>query len=160
MCFQKIKSFHKRYIDRCRSFYSSSIAGLFTGVIIGIFFSLVTDASFNRWINPFQLGELFAAIIYFGFTLILIYILYFFGKACVYVVCIYFLMTKIVRNSSKKKNCLINFKINYFAGIYSATWVASLIILHTQFMIALYVSIMFILLYFPVEYFVVRNKKG
>jgi len=155
MYLKKIKLFHKRHIDRCRSFYSSSIAGLFTGIIIGILFSLITDTSFNRWINLLHWGELFAAIVYFGFIFILIIILYFFGK-----ICVYFFIAKPIKDSSKKKKCLVDFRINYFAGIYSASWTASLVLLYTKLMTAIYVSIIFILLYLPIEYFTVRNKKS
>jgi len=146
MCIKKIKAFHKRYAERCRNFYSSSIAGLFTGVIIGILFSLITDSKFNRWINLFSY-ELFAAVVYFAFIFLVLYILYFFGKLC------------IILFISKDKKNLISFKINYFAGVYAATWSASLIILHTKINIAIYISILFIILYFPIEYFTVRNKK-
>ena len=146
MCIGKIRLFHRKYRKRCRNFYSGSIAGLFTGIAIGIFFTLITDVKFNRWINLASY-ELFVAIIYFLFVFFVLVVLYFLGKLLVW-----FLVTK-------SKDELIGFRINYFASIYSASFTASLIILHDNLFIASIVTLAFIVLYFPVEYFSVRNKK-
>lgn len=146
MCIKKIRLFHKRYLKRCRNFYSSSIAGLLTGTAIGIFFSLITDVSFDRWINIFSI-ELFAAIIYFMFVFFILFVFYFIGKYGVW----FFI--------SKNKDDLVGFKINYFASIYSASWAASLIILHSKILVAIYVSIVYLILYLPLEYFTVRTKR-
>lgn len=146
MCIKKIRKFQKKYNERCRNFYSSTIAGLSTGFVIGILFSLITDSKFNRWINLFSY-EFFAALIYFVFVLILLYILYHLGKG---------VMEHILHY---KKKDLINYKINYFAGIYSAIGSASFVILHSQTQMIIYVLIFFILFYFPIQYLTVRTKK-
>lgn len=140
-----IKKLYNKYRDRCRNFHFNTIAGLFTGAIIGIFFNLITNSTFNRWINPFNLGELMAAIIYFSITIFLVWISYFIGKLFIWLFI------------SKQKKHLINFKINYFAGIYSAIWVASLLILKDKLKLMFYLSVIFILLYLPIEYLVVKN---
>lgn len=152
MCINKIKRFHRKYRDRLRNFYSSSIAGLFTGLIIGLFFSLITDSDFNRWINIFSY-EIFAGVIYFIFTIFLIIFFYIFGM----------LMTRWVvasqiDNEKSKKKHMINFRINYFAGMYSATFVTSIILLNKS-EIIYPISIGFILFYLPCAYFAVRTKK-
>ena len=149
---KKIKSFHRKYSDRCRNFYASTLAGLFTGVIVGIFFSLMTNSEFNRWINLFSY-ELVAAVIYFLFTLVLIFSLYIVG------VIIGKTFTHFAKLSpTKQKQFLISFRVNYFAGIYSASWVTSLFILNGKTLISLTVSALFIFAYVPVEYFTVCTK--
>lgn len=151
MCFKEIKAFHKKYRKRCRSFYSSSIAGLFTGVMIGILFSLITDSQFNRWIN-LRSYEFFAAIIYFGFTIFILWVFYYLGKGL-------FWLILHVSHISNKEDDLIGFKINFIAGIYSAAFSASLILLNNKFPIIIYVTLAFIIFYLLVEYYAVRNKK-
>jgi len=148
-CLDKIISFHKRYKKRCRNFWSSSIAGLFTGAMIGILFSLITDAKFNRWINLMSY-ELFAAVIYVGLTIFMLWFFYHLGKLLLWVILHFFRL-------SSKKDELVGFKINFVAGIYSALFATSLILLSKE-RVSLYVGIMFGLLYFPVEYFAVRTK--
>ena len=140
------KSFHKKYKKRCRNFYSSSIAGLFTGVAIGILFSLMIDSKFNRWINLVSY-ELFVVMIYFSFVFIVLYILYYLGKLCMW-----FFITK-------NKDELMGFKINYFAGIYAATFSASMVILNDNSFVRNIVALFFVLLYFPVEYYTVKNNR-
>jgi len=84
MCFKNIKKLLKKlltknYAKRRRNFYSSTIAGLFTGIAIGIFFSSITDVNFNRWIDIFS-NEAFAAGVYFLSTLVVMIIFYHIGK--------------------------------------------------------------------------------
>lgn len=151
MCFDKITRFIHTYKKRCVSFLSSTIAGLFTGVMIGIFFSLVTDIDFNRWIN---LGnyELFAGIIYVLFTYALLYLLYLLGTLLVWVICLVFK----IRNRYQEK---INFKINYFASALATLFITPLILLEGNMKTQLTISIVFILLYFPTMFWIVRDSK-
>jgi len=72
---KKIITTHKIHKKRARNFYSSSIAGLFSGVTITMLFDFLTDTSFNRWINLFGL-EAFAAFIYLTFSWGVLFVLY------------------------------------------------------------------------------------
>ena len=137
-------SFYKTHKNRCRNFYTSSIAGLFSGIIIGLFFILMTDSTFNRWINLFGY-ELLVSIIFFGLILLFLWLGYWIGKGLVF-----FLI-------AKDKDDLVSFKINYFAGTYSTAFSSSLLILHNHFAIASYFTIFFILMYFPINYFAVKE---
>lgn len=153
MCLERIRKFQKKYKDRCRSFYSSTVAGLYTGVAIGILFTLIADSKFNRWINLLSY-ELFAAIVYFLFTIFMVFSLYLVGWICVHL----FIASKI-SNENKKKQHLINFRINYVASLYSASWITSVILLWDKTSIIFWVSLFFILLYPVAAYIAVRNKK-
>lgn len=147
MCLRRIQSFRSRYKKRIRAFYSSSIAGSFTGVLIGVLFSLITDTTFNRWIDVFSY-ELFAAIIYVLFILLGSWFFYHIGN--------FFIRTFI----SNKKEDLIGFKINYFAGIYSALFSATLVVLsHNNASLSIKVLVVFVIVYFPLEFFVVRTRE-
>jgi len=143
--------FRNKYRERCRNFYSSSISGLFTGITIGIFFSFITYSTFHRWINFFSY-EIFVALIYLCFAFIIIAIFYFIG---------YLIMRfLILRNVSNKGKELIGFRINFLAGIYSAFFGTSLLILKDRFRLLLLVTFLFLILYFPLEYIAVVTKQS
>lgn len=149
--FKKLINPFWKYRARCRAFLSSSIAGLFTGVMIGIFFSLVTDVNFNRWIN-LRDYELLAGIIYAFFTYLVLYLLYLVGILFIWTICFFF---KIKNKISER----VNFKINYFASAITTLFVTPLVLLNGNLKTQLTISIIFILLYFPTMYLVVKNPK-
>ena len=60
---------------------------------------------------------------------------------------------------TKNKDELMGFKINYFAGIYAATFSASMVILNDNSFVRNIVALFFVLLYFPVEYYTVKNNR-
>jgi len=148
MCIERIKEFNKEYKKRINNFVSSAITGLISGVIIIIFFNLITDSTFNRRINLFNLGEAFAAGIYLLFTLSLLYVLFLFGRFV------------FKRCMSKKKEDLIGFRINYFAGTYSATFGAFLYGFRNSIYSMIIILILFLLIYVPTIYFAVRDNKN
>ena len=149
--FKNVIKKYKRYKKRLRNFFSSSISGLFTGAAIAIFFSLITNSNFNRWID-IRSYEIVAGIIYVFFTYFLLFIFYYLGKGLIFLVCFFFKI-------KNKKEDILNFKINFFAGVYSAFFVAPLIILKGHLNMQLTIGIIFVLFYFPFMYLVIRNTK-
>jgi len=148
MCVKKIFSYRKKNRDRIRKFYSNLVAGLFTGILIGILFSFITKSTFIRWIDLAQIGELLAAVIYIVFIAMLSYILYWFGRLLIWLF------------GFKNDDDLIGFRMNYVAGIYSASWISILIIVHSNICLCIYVTLGYLILYLPMEYLAVRNKKS
>jgi hypothetical protein len=117
----KIKKYFrvfKRYRGRFGEFIIDSVAGLLSGTIIGVFFSLIASITFNRWIN---LGnyEFFAAIIYVFFTLCILWFFYWLGMF-------------IAKFIFKSKKLLIGFHLNMIAGVFSSM-ISFLVVLYHNF---------------------------
>jgi len=126
-----------------KDFYLSVIAGLFSGLGIGIFFRLTTDIVFNRWINLFSY-ELFAAIIYVLFVLFILGILYTLGMLIV----IFIL---------KDKKRTLSFHLNFIA-VYSSAITFLLILYYNISLIRNVIALVGFILFFVLAYFTVKRR--
>lgn len=140
----KFQKYREEYLKQRSMFYSSAIAGVFTGLVIAIFFEFIRITESEKWINLMSY-DVFPFIIYLFIAYVLLYLLYVIGKLLVYILI------------SKEKEQLLEFKINYFAGMYSTTLVTGLILLKGKMWITLVIFSLFT--YIPLEYFAVVEVK-
>ena len=129
---------------KLKDFYLSVIAGVFSGSAIGIFFRLTTDTSFNRWIDLSSF-EIFAAIIYLIFVLIVLAFFYFFG----------ILITKYLLRDKKR---ILNFHLNFIAGTYSSATTYLLVLYYNVPIIRNTSVIVAAVLFFILAYYTVKRK--
>lgn len=144
---KKLPKFIKIYINnigKLKDLCSSVIAGLLSGTAIGIFFSLTTDFTFNRWINLFSY-EIFAAIVYVIFILVLLLIFYGLGLL-------------ITRSFWKDKRRPYGFYLNFVAGIYSSAITFLLVLYYNQPKIRNTIAITGLLLFFVLAHFTIKKK--
>ena len=138
--FKILKNNHGKLKD----FISSVIAGLFSGTAVGIFFSLTTNITFNRWINLFSF-ELVPAIVYFIFFLFILLIFY----------CIGSFITKFIWKDNKR---LFGFYINFISGTYSSALSFLLVLYYKNILTLITLLILGIIILFILAYFTVKRK--
>ena len=140
--------FKKRYWPyrgRLKDFFVSVFGGFFSGLVVGIFFSLVTDTTFNGWINPLKLGELVALTIYTLFTFLLLVFFYKLGDWGVKLS---------IGNSSRS----FSFYLNYIAGAFSSTTVFLFTLYYDVPLIRNTIAIIFVITFFLLAEFTIRKK--
>ncbi len=130
-------------IGKYKEFCITSFAGLFTGVVIGIFFSLTIDAKFNRWINLLS-PEIGAFVVYLIGTLFLAYLFYWVG---------YFLTWLI----DKRK--IMTFHLSYISGVYCAIVSFLLVLYYINFKTDLLIGLVGVIFYFVVAHFAVKRRR-
>jgi len=128
-----------------KDFYLSVIAGLFSGLCMGIFFSLTIDISFNRWIDPTKLGEFFATVVDVLLILFLLLTFYVVGQ----------LIVKFLLRDKKRH---LSFHLNFIAGIYSSTMTFLLVLYYDAPMMRNTITSIGVVLFFVLAYFTVKRK--
>ncbi len=124
---------------KLKDFTLSSIAGMFSGLSIGIFFSLTTDITFNGWIKDNFLTNVIS-------FLFLIFIFYFLGR---------FIIVKCLLSDKKRE---LSFHLNFIAGIFSSSFTFLLILYHKNLITAIMIGVVLIILFFIVAHFAIREK--
>lgn len=136
-----LKIFTRNY-GKLKDFTISVIAGLFSGLGIGIFFDLTTDITFNRWIN-LKSYEAFAAFIYVIFFFLILIIFYGFGM--------------FITSLMDKKRTL-GFHLNFVAGIYSSTMTFLLVLYFNQPATRYTIAGIGIVFFFILAYYTIKKK--
>ena len=134
----------KKNRGKLKDFYLSVIAGLFSGLGVGIFFNLTTEITFNRWINIFSY-EIIATIIYILFVFIVLGVFYILG-----VLIIIYIIKDVKR--------ILPFHLNFIAGVYSSAITFLLVLYYNQPMIRNTIAIIGGVLFFILAYITVKKK--
>ncbi|GEM_PF-6781730 len=135
-----IKYFKGRNSRKHKSIYTSYIAGIFSAIIVGMFFALATKNNFEGWI-PYK---------NFGWIQYVIYILF--------IIYVFFLFVKIGKTLAPDAEEKYNFKINYVIGLLSSV-ITALLILYHSWGAKIIISLLAIVLYVIIHYSLVRIKK-
>lgn len=139
----KIINHFKKNRGKLKDFGINSIAGIFSGISIGIFFSLTTDITFHRWIDPTTL-ELFPAIIYVIFVLFILTIFYGIGVLITWWL-------------DKKK--IMDFHISFIAGTYCSIMSFLFVLYYNVVLIRNVLAVAFIVIFLIVAYFTIKKKR-
>jgi phosphate starvation-inducible membrane PsiE len=129
--------------NKFREFWIDALAGLLSGTTIGIFFSLVTEIKFIRWINLFS-PEIFAAIIYVVGSFLVLFGFYWLGKVVVYFI-------------DKKR--LMSFRLNMIAGAYTSVVSFLLVTYHSSFETDISIAIIALVILFFLSHSAIKRRK-
>jgi len=141
---KKIASKFRNNRDKLKDFGINSITGLFTGTTIGIFFNLTASVTFNRWIDPTNIGELFATVIYVSFIIFLLAFLYGLGIILTWMI---------------DKNKVYSYHLNFIAGTYCSIMSFLLVLYHKQHLIRNTIAVIGIIVWIVVAYFTIKKEK-
>lgn len=141
MFIKKIINMFKNRSRKLKQLHSSFISSLFSGAIIGIFFSLTTKTSFEGW-NPFSNFGWIQYLIYFTFLIVLLLLFFWYGKG---------LMTD---NEER-----YNFCINYIMGVFTALITAFFITYHLNIKILLWAIGITVISFLIISYLIVKYVK-
>ena len=141
--FKKLLSHFQNNIENLKDFGINSISGLLTGVAIGIFFSLTTDITFNRWINLFS-NEIFAAIVYVFFVLIILAFFYGLG----------ILITWFI-----DKNKMMSFHLNFVSGTYCSIMSFLFVLYYNTARIRNSIAVIGIIIWIIIAGFTIKKKR-
>lgn len=141
---KKIIKFFKKNRGKFKDFCISVMAGLFSGTAIGIFFNLTTQIEFIRWIN-LENFEVFAGIIYFIGTLLILEFFYWIGKIFI---------VGILKDNKR----FLSFHLNFISGMYSSIMAFLLVLYNNQSTIRNTIALLGILSFFPLAYFTIKKK--
>ena len=141
---RKIIGVFRKNRGRFKDFYLNSMTGLFSGAGMGVFFNLTTNIKFERWIN---LGsyEIFAAIIYVIFILIVLGLFYILGIL-------------IIELLLRDKRRILSFHLNFVSGIYSSVLSFLFVLYYNKPTIRYTIAIMGLVLFFVVAYYTIKKK--
>ena len=137
-----IKTFSKNY-GKFRELTLSIIAGILAGTMVGIFFNLTTDITFNRWINIFNF-EVFAGIIFLSLSVFALWILYLIGY-------------RLIKNNFGKKSAF-RFYLNYIAGMYGSSTAFLVVFYSGEPPIRNTIAATFVIMYLILAYFTIKKK--
>jgi len=119
------------------------MTGVFTGVTIGIFFNLTTNTKFDRWVNLNSL-EIFPAIIYVIFTLVLLFFFYGIGMFLTWLI---------------DKNRTLSFHLNFVSGVYCSTISFLFVLYHAVSRVRNIIAILGIFIWLIVAHYSIKRKR-